>query len=578
MGGVQLISEQWRVEQSLSFDNLSNCDATTQAEFEDCLYEPWYGLGPVASSVAFLTPFAVVLGALLIGWEGISSRSGTKFWRTAGHALPILVVMSAFGAWLSSEVYASMLDDVTSVDDLHLPRGIAWALASCAIGFAVGAASRSGQRMLNGAIGGAVGGFVGGFVFDYLELSDTNGIPNRIVGLTLTGACVGLAIGLVEHARREHWLEIVSGGMAGKQFILYRDVTTIGSSPACNITLIKDTGIGAQHATLQTSGGVAELRSFGPSLTVHVNGAPTAQQRLERRQPAPDGDHHPALPDQGRGDPDARGAAAPASHTIPVIAVALAILAFTAQPLDEAVDAVVVVRAGASVGAAVVVDDDRAITAAHVVGEADEVTVTVDGRPVRATVADREPGSTSAADLRRRRPAGARPGRAAPRRRRRRLRHRGTQRDRLDDPGDRVTGPRVRRRRSHPDRCRREPGQQRRGADHVGRDADRGDRGPRPAAEGIGYTVAAPTVRAFLDGDTITGSLPFPFPPGDSEEDGGGVGGDSGVDVLPPLLALVAGAAALAGTNHWRTRKRTRRRTDPDVILHSRSGGGHGQP
>jgi pSer/pThr/pTyr-binding forkhead associated (FHA) protein len=279
-GASELISEQRRVEQSLNFDNLLDCDATTQEEFEDCLYEPWYGLGPVAGSVAFLTPFAVVLGALLIGWEGISSRSGAKFWRTAGRALPILVGMSAFGAWLSSEVYMSMVDDVRSVDDLHLPRGIAWAIASCAIGFAVGAASRSGQRMLNGAIGGAVGGFVGGFVFDYIELSDTNGIPNRVVGLTLTGACVGLAIGLVEHARREHWLEIVSGGMAGKQFILYRDVTTIGSSPACDITLIKDTGIGAQHATLQTSGGLAELRSFGPSLTVHVNGTPAAQQRL----------------------------------------------------------------------------------------------------------------------------------------------------------------------------------------------------------------------------------------------------------------------------------------------------------
>jgi hypothetical protein len=279
-GASELISQQWKVEQSLSVDNLLDCEATTIEEFQDCLYQPWYGLGPVAGSVAFLTPFAVVLGMLLIGWEGIQSRSGAKFWRTAGRALPMLVGAGALGAWLASEVFMSMADDVTSKDELHLPRAIAWAIAACAIGLAVGAASRSGQRALNGAIGGAVGGFVGGFVFDYIELSDTSGIPSRIVGLTLTGACVGLAIGLVEHARREHWLEIVSGGMAGKQFILYRDVTTIGSSPTCDITLIKDPGIGAQHATLQTSGGVAELRSFGPSLTVQVNGTPTAQSRL----------------------------------------------------------------------------------------------------------------------------------------------------------------------------------------------------------------------------------------------------------------------------------------------------------
>ena len=167
-GASELISEQWRVEQSLTLDNLSDCDATTPEEFEDCVYEPWYGFGPVAGSVAFLTPFAVVLGALLVGWEGIQSRSGAKLWRTAGRALPILVGAGAFGAWLASEVYMSMLDDVRSVDDLHLPRGIAWAIASCAIGFAVGAASRSGQRILNGAIGGGVGGVVGGVVFGFL--------------------------------------------------------------------------------------------------------------------------------------------------------------------------------------------------------------------------------------------------------------------------------------------------------------------------------------------------------------------------------------------------------------------------
>jgi S1-C subfamily serine protease len=262
-----------------------------------------------------------------------------------------------------------------------------------------------------------------------------------------------------------------------------------------------------------------------------------------------------------------------------VIAVALAIFAFTAQPLDEAVDAVVVVRAGPSTGAAVVVDDDRAITAAHVVGEADEVTVTVDGRPVRATVTDREPGvdlalltfdagDLPALDLAEQLPdvgadvyaIGVPSGTVSM--------TRGIvsqvlesdagaliQTDAAVNPGNSggalitsdgtLTGV------------------------IVARD---------PSAEGIGYAVGAPTVRAFLDGDTISGSLPFPFPPGDSEEDGGGVGGDSGVDVLPPLLALVGGAAVLAGTSHWRTRKRTRRRVDPDVILHSRSGGGHGQP
>jgi S1-C subfamily serine protease len=266
-----------------------------------------------------------------------------------------------------------------------------------------------------------------------------------------------------------------------------------------------------------------------------------------------------------------------------VIAVALAILAFTGQPLDEpleaAVEAVVVVRAGPSTGAAVVVDDDRAVTAAHVVGEADEVTVTVDGRAVRATVTDREPGvdlallTFGAGDLPALDLAGQLPAV-------------GTDVYAIGVPSATVSVTRgIVSRVTESDAgaliqtdAAVNPGNS--GGALIASDGTLiGVIVARDArAEGIGYAVAAPTVGAFLDGDPISGNLPFPFTPGGGEEGGGGVGGDSGVDVLPPLLALVAGGAVLAGTGRWRTRKRTRRRIDPDVILHSRSGGGHGQP
>lgn len=262
-----------------------------------------------------------------------------------------------------------------------------------------------------------------------------------------------------------------------------------------------------------------------------------------------------------------------------MIAVALAILALTGQPvdepLDEAVDAVVIVRAGASTGAAVVVDDDRAITAAHVVGEADEVIVIVDGRSVGATVTDREPGvdlallTFDAGDL----PALDLAGQ---------LPDVGTDVYAIGVPSGTVSMTRgIVSRVTESDAgaliqtdAAVNPGNS--GGALIASDGTLiGVIVARdPNAEGIGYAVAAPTVRAFLDGDTISGNLPFPFTPGDSEEEGG----DSGVDVLPPLLALVAGGAVLVGTSYWRARKRTRRRIDPDVILHSRSGGGHGQP
>lgn len=260
-----------------------------------------------------------------------------------------------------------------------------------------------------------------------------------------------------------------------------------------------------------------------------------------------------------------------------IAAVALAVLAFTGQPVEEAVDAVVVVRAGPSSGAAVVLGDDRAITAAHVVGDADEVTVTVDGRPVTATVADRQPGvdlalltfdagELPALDLADQLPAV------------------GTDVFAIGAPTATVSVTRgIVSRVTESDAgaliqtdAAVNPGNS--GGALIASDGTLlGVIVARdPGAEGIGYAVAAPTVAAFLDGE-VMGDLPFPFPSG-GEEDGRPADGGSGVDLLPPVLALVAGGAVLAGLTRWRAGKRTRRRLDPHVILHTRSGEGHGQP
>ena len=271
----ELIAQPYAFERAMA-DCFENFDPTNDA----CNYEPWYGRSETKSAIAFIAPFAIVVGMLIAGWDGISSRSPAKFLSLAGRALPLLAVAGVLGGWLSQEYYSSAIEDATSVDDLHFPRGVAWAIAMTGIGLAVGAASRSGKRAVNGALGGAIGGFVGGFVFDYIDLSDTDGLPNRVVGLVLTGLVVGTSIGLVETARRQHWLEIVSGGMAGKQFILYHDLTTIGSGHDCHVTLIKDQGIGAQHAFLERQGDGLVARSVNPAAPLSVNGVATVEARL----------------------------------------------------------------------------------------------------------------------------------------------------------------------------------------------------------------------------------------------------------------------------------------------------------
>src|SRR5688500_8617031 len=64
----------------------------------------------------------------------------------------------------------------------------------------------------------------------------------------------------------------------------------------------------------------------------------------------------------------------------------LLLLAASAAGIGESAESVLVVRSGAALGAAVVLEDGRVITAAHVVAGHDTVEVEVDGEPRTATV------------------------------------------------------------------------------------------------------------------------------------------------------------------------------------------------
>ena len=77
---------------------------------------------------------------------------------------------------------------------------------------------------------------------------------------------------LLEQAARTHWIEIVEGGMAGKQFILYKNEITIGSSSDSDITLIKDSAIVPRHARLRIQGNRSTAESLNPGNPILING------------------------------------------------------------------------------------------------------------------------------------------------------------------------------------------------------------------------------------------------------------------------------------------------------------------
>lgn len=161
---------------------------------------------------------------------------------------------------------------------LWFSRAIAWAAFGVAGGLIYGIVSKSGKKTSYGILGGAIGAAVGGVLFDPISLVTQGGEASRAIGMSILGASTGIAIGLVESALKDRWLYVASGPLAGKQFILYHDQTTIGKQQSCNIYLFKDPSILDLHAVMDHRAGRSILTAYGD---VVVSGQ-TLRKKTER--------------------------------------------------------------------------------------------------------------------------------------------------------------------------------------------------------------------------------------------------------------------------------------------------------
>ncbi|HEX9256457.1 MAG TPA: FHA domain-containing protein [Candidatus Angelobacter sp.] len=159
-----------------------------------------------------------------------------------------------------------------------LVRGVAWAVFGVAGGIVYGLVDRSGAKTKYGILGGLIGAGLGGTVFDPISFLTRTGSLSRAVGFGLLGLATGVAIGIVESALKDRWLYVASGPLAGKQFILYKPLTTIGSSQSCDIYLFKDNSILPQHGAIEMRGAQTFIRSDGP---VFVSGSPARNRALQ---------------------------------------------------------------------------------------------------------------------------------------------------------------------------------------------------------------------------------------------------------------------------------------------------------
>lgn len=163
-------------------------------------------------------------------------------------------------------------------------RGAAWCLAAIPAGIGQGIALREKKVIWNGVLGAVLGGLLGGLLFDpiYLLLKSTDSAAaSRAVGFVVIGIMVGVFIGLVEQWTKTAWLLMRAGPLAGKQFVLYRNPTVIGSAPKADIYIFKDPAVEPRHALIHNRGGRFELEDCGTPDGTYVNGMPVTRRMLQ---------------------------------------------------------------------------------------------------------------------------------------------------------------------------------------------------------------------------------------------------------------------------------------------------------
>lgn len=198
-----------------------------------------------------------------------------------------------FSGYLAQTLYSALLDTEAlnrcfnqyqqSFDDsalnwcyantVRLPRVMGWAVAGAVIGVGIGLFFRSLRHGQNGAVGGIIGGLVGGLLFD--SVPAITGISSlsasQLIAVAIIGGLIGGLTSLISAARVTAWLDVVSGELRGRRFMLVEQTSRIGSIRSLEIPLIGDGTVADVHATITVSDSAVRIEPVGPN-TVMVEG------------------------------------------------------------------------------------------------------------------------------------------------------------------------------------------------------------------------------------------------------------------------------------------------------------------
>jgi len=225
-----------------------------------------------AIALLMLLSMGGLVGLMVGSMEGILARNFSRSVKSG-----LIGLLIGFGGGIASIIIAGIVAQIiipigvaivgaeAAQDPAHnfagfilivIVRSLIWTVLGMTVGLGPGIALKAKKLVLNGFIGGMIGGMIGGLLFDPINYfvsggtMDTGVEISRAIGLGVIGATTGFMIGIVEMLTKDAWLLMTEGPLKGKQFIVYKNPTRIGSSPSCEIYLFKDPSIEPFHANI----------------------------------------------------------------------------------------------------------------------------------------------------------------------------------------------------------------------------------------------------------------------------------------------------------------------------------------
>ncbi len=230
------------------------------------LIEPWYSDEQPLQQVS--QAYEALMGMLVGGCigAGVGFASGLLM-GTSRHIVRSTLISTLIGIpggiigiILANQLFGFLLETIPNrFIALIIARTLGWALFGAFIGLAQGVIGRSARRLRNGLLGGVIGGGTGGAVFDAVSLlalpgifltqdqSNAGALP-RAIGFTITGAGIGLFIGLIELVARRAWVRVLYGRNEGKDYPIDRSGAVIGRDELADVPLRGDPTVAPKHA------------------------------------------------------------------------------------------------------------------------------------------------------------------------------------------------------------------------------------------------------------------------------------------------------------------------------------------